>query len=53
MNISTINNNIYKNISYKDFMKNRKGQLVIKDLKSLRTVKPIPQMDSFSSYGIR
>ena len=53
MNISTINNNIYKNISYKDFMKNGKGQLVIKDSMDLKSVKPLPKVNTFSSWGIR
>ena len=52
MNISNIKNNIYRNISYKDFIKNDKGDLVLKDSSVLRPMKSLDN-NLYSSYGVR
>ena len=52
MNISNIKNNMYNYLSYKDFVKNDNGDLVLKGSKVLRSAKA-PDLSSYSSYGIR
>ena len=54
MFISTINNNVNTNLSYKDFIRGNDGKLKLKPSQRLIN-KPIKNwtLDSFSSRGIR
>ncbi len=52
MRVSTMNNKIKRNISYKDFIRNENGELKLKD-KFLLTTMRVPDMVSYSVKGIR
>ncbi len=52
--ISTINNNVMRNISYKDFIRDTDGNLKIKSSHMLMN-RPVKNwtLDSFDSKGVR
>ena len=52
MRVSNLPNKIKRNISYIDFIRNDKGQLVLKDKGLLMGIKS-PNLDSFSFKGVR
>ena len=51
MRVSTLPNKIKRNISYIDFIRNDKGELVLKDRSLLTRIK-LPNLNSYSLNGI-